>query len=107
MTITVPPANGSTIIDAATNSVIYSPNPDFAGNDSFQYTLTDTNGAVSATAALVSVTITSENDAPLAQDGTVTLVEDSSASITLSATDPDGDSLAYQILPVTIRFNTH
>ncbi len=47
--------NGTAVIDANTNTVLYTPNADFFGDDSFSYTTTDAAGASST--ALVSITV--------------------------------------------------
>ena len=50
-------------------------------------------------AALHTVTITQEGPTvPVAQDGSLTTAEDTSASGTLSATDPNGDTLAFAVV---------
>jgi len=38
------------------------------------------------------------NNPPIAENGNVTMAEDTAAAITLVATDPDGDALSYQIV---------
>lgn len=60
------PANGSlpgtiTKVDATTATVEYLPDPDFNGNDGFDYTVDDGNGTSTAT---VAISITSVNDPP-------------------------------------------
>ena len=59
------------------------------------YTITATGigGTVTANA-----TVTIANSAPVANDQTVTLNEDETTSITLTASDPNGDTLTYQIV---------
>jgi len=46
----------------------------------------------------VNTTITVANSAPVANDQTVTLNEDETTAITLTASDADGDALTYQIV---------
>ena len=48
--------------------------------------------------ATVSITVTPVNDAPVAQNQSVTTNEDTAKAITLAATDADGDTLTYQIV---------
>ncbi len=80
--IDTPPLNGSlsvvTPIDATTGSVVYTPNPDYNGNDSFSYFAND--GQVNSVAATVSIAIDPVNDAPsFTSGGTVTVLEESGA----------------------------
>jgi len=59
------------------------------------YTITATGLGGTATA---NVTVTIANSAPVANDQTVILNEDETVSITLTASDADGDTLTYQIV---------
>ena len=83
--------NGS--ITNTSISVTYTPNPNFSGSDSFEYTIKDTNGA-SAT-AMVTVTIDPQNDLPVANDDGATTPEDTDVTIDVlnNDSDVDGDSL--------------
>ena len=45
----------------------------------------------------LSITVNPVNDAPVAQDGSNTKEEDTDQTITLSASDVDGDDLTYTI----------
>jgi hypothetical protein len=89
------PDNGT--LDA-TNlpSVTYTPNAGYVGNDSFQITGTDSNGATSQPVT-ISIDVTNVADAPLADDQSVTTGEDSPLSVTLTATDPDMDPLTFRV----------
>jgi len=77
-------------------TLTYTPNADFNGTDSFAYTVSDGNGGIAT--ATVNITVNPVNDAPVANDQTVTLNEDETASITLTASDADSDALTYQIV---------
>ena len=72
------PANGTTSINP-NGTVLYTPDPDFNGEDSFTYTITDNNGG-SATAT-VTVTVTPVDDAPVANNDSITVDEDSTAGV--------------------------
>ncbi|MEM1255078.1 MAG: tandem-95 repeat protein [Cyanobacteria bacterium P01_H01_bin.21] len=87
----LPTINGSTSI--AGNRVIYTPDANFNGTDSFSYTVTDGNGG--SANATVSITVTSVNDAPVANDDTLTLEQNTAAQVQVIAndTDVDGDTL--------------
>ncbi|WP_299157100.1 cadherin-like domain-containing protein, partial [uncultured Christiangramia sp.] len=59
------PGNGSAVINTD-GTVTYSPNENFNGTDTFEYTISDGNGGTDT--ATVTVTIGAENDAPVAVD---------------------------------------
>ena len=77
-------------------NLTYTPNADYNGNDSFTFKAND--GVVDSNVATVNITITAVNDAPVAQNQTVSTAEDTALAITLAATDVDGDSLSYAIV---------
>jgi len=74
----------------------YTPDPNYNGQDSFTWKAND--GTTDSNTATYTLTVTPENDAPVASSQTVTVVEDTPTSISLSATDIDGDSLTYEIV---------
>lgn len=69
LTITafVPPVNGTVTIALESDRLLYTPNTDYEGSDSFVYTVSD--GTVTADAT-VNVTVTAGNTAPVAADDT-------------------------------------
>ena len=75
-------------------SVVYTPTANYAGPDSFNYTISDPSGSLSS--APVSVTVTPVNDDPVAVADSKTMLEDSVATITVLTNDSDleGDALA-------------
>lgn len=99
------PANGSLgtlvqpgVVDNA--SVVYTPNSGFSGADSFTFTCTD--GMATSQPGTVTITVgAAGNNAPVADDATFSLDENSAATTavgTVTATDPDaGDTLSYAI----------
>jgi Bacterial Ig domain len=91
------PANGSLVRNAA-GLFVYTPNANFNGTDSFTYKVND--GIADSNEATVSLTVQAVNDAPLVQARTLTLAEDTSATIDLLAlaTDVDGDVLTPTIV---------
>ena len=71
------------------------PTADFNGSGTLTVNVTDGEDTDSET---ITVTVTPVNDTPvLASIGTQTVNEESSTSVTLSASDVDGDSLTYQL----------
>ncbi len=89
------PSNG-TATPNADGTVTYAPGPNFFGSDSFQYTVAD-NETVSSNAATVTVTVIPVNDPPVAKQGSLTTLEDQSATGTLSAADVDS-ALSFSIV---------
>ncbi|WP_310619318.1 tandem-95 repeat protein [Flexibacterium corallicola] len=83
------------------NSFHYDPNGAFeslafgeTATDTFTYTVQDQHGGIDT--AVVTVTITGQNDAPEAQDITVVTEEDTALNGALpEATDVDGDVVSY------------
>ncbi|GIU07693.1 hypothetical protein TUM4445_13510 [Shewanella sp. MBTL60-112-B2] len=70
--------------------VTYTPNPDYFGDDSFSYTIKDSEGATSLPSS-VNITITAINDAPRLQDDIAELVEDGVTDINVLGNDEDID----------------
>jgi VCBS repeat-containing protein len=89
------PANG-TLVFNANGSYVYTPNANFNGTDSFTFTASD--GALSSTAATVTLTVAAVNDAPVATNGTASGNEDTVITGTLAATDVDGNALTYTLV---------
>jgi hypothetical protein len=91
------PSNGSvattdTVGDPVTG-LFYLPAQDFAGTDTFTYTVADDSGATATTT--VTVSVRGMNDAPVAADDSAATNEDASVLIDVLANDSDveGDSL--------------
>jgi len=93
----VSPASGTVSLPyPATEMLTYTPDPGFFGVDQIVITCNDGQGGTDS--VTVEITVTSVNDLPIANDQNVTAEEDTATPITVTATDPDGDSLTYTIL---------
>ena len=95
------PANGTATINPD-NTITYTPDPDYHGTDSFEYTISDGQGGTDT--ATVTITITPVNDPPVANDDTNTTPEDVALLVAVPGvlgndTDVDGD-------PVTVTGHT-
>ncbi|MGB0384154.1 MAG: Ig-like domain-containing protein [Ardenticatenaceae bacterium] len=91
------PDQGGSVTNNGTD-ITYTPAANFFGSESFSYTISDGNGGTDS--ATVTITVNSVNDAPTADDDTFGVPENSPAGTIVgrvSATDEDGDSLAYAI----------
>lgn len=87
------PANG-TLSGGANGIYTYLPRADFNGIDTFSVVISDERGA--SVTQTVEIRVAPVNDVPVfigAQN--VSLVENTTRQVTLTATDVDGDSLAY------------
>jgi hypothetical protein len=87
------PVNG-TLSAVAGNKVIYTPNPNFNGLDSFTFIAND--GAADSNIANVTIIVAPVADAPvLATVGNQTVAEGALLSLELAASDPDGGQLTF------------
>jgi len=94
------PANGTVVVESD-NTITYTPNSEFFGNDSFNYTVTDANG--DADEATVSLTITqAASGIPVATDDETSTTENTAVSIDLLSND---SGLADVPVVVTISTN--
>jgi cysteine-rich repeat protein len=90
-TITTPPAAGTASISAGV--VTYHPAANYNGSDAIGYTVNDGHGNTAT--ATVHITVNPVEDPPSAQHDFLTVAEDASGTIDVTAndTDPDGDAL--------------
>ena len=88
------PTNGS--LSGTAPNLTYTPNSNFAGADSFTFSVVDDDGAVSSS-ALVSITVISDNDAPTATMQTLDIAEGFAAAVTLTGSDADGDDISFEL----------
>ena len=89
-----PASNGTVAKDDLARAVTYTPNPDFAGRDSFTYTMIDLGGERSS--ATVAVNVAGANDAPQAVADVARLKRRTKRAVIAAAgndTDIDGDRL--------------
>jgi hypothetical protein len=81
-------------------NITFTPEPNFSGGATFTYLACD-NGSPSKCSvrrAAVNVTVSPVNDAPVADNKSVTTDEDTAKEVTLSASDVEGDALGYTIV---------
>jgi VCBS repeat-containing protein len=86
-------------VTASGAGLLYTPNLNANGADSFTYTVRDPAGATAT--ATVSVTITPVNDPPVAVANSVTINEDTSVTISVLANDSDVDGDALTVSAAT------
>ncbi|MEW5963360.1 MAG: Ig-like domain-containing protein [Pseudomonadota bacterium] len=89
--------NGTlTITNATTGAFAFLPNSNFNGTQSFNYTISDSDGATDT--ATATITVNAVNDAPVdgdetnsvTQDTTLTVADGAAGDLLLNATDVDG-----------------
>jgi hypothetical protein len=93
------PADGT--LSTANGELLYTPNPGFAGADSFQVHADDGRGGVAAPMA-IAVNVGADNP-PSCTPRTFTLGAGTSQVVPLTCTDPDGDT----VTPSVVRPPTH
>jgi large repetitive protein len=85
-----PPAHGTFV------GGTYTPAANYNGPDSFTYKAND--GSLDSAVATVSITVTPVNDAPVADNQSISTAEDQSIAVALTGSDVDGDSLAFTVV---------
>jgi len=91
--VSTQPQNGAVTASGAAGT--YTPNENFNGTDTFAYIASD--GALSSTAGLVSVTVTAVDDDPNTMNVSAITDEDNAVVITLEAEEYDGDTISFNI----------
>ena len=91
--VTVPPAHGT--LSGAGSGLVYTPDPDWNGADSFSFTAGD--GIAVSVPAVVSLTVTAVNDAPAATAVNAATEVGIPVALTLTGSDAEGDSLTWNI----------
>ena len=94
------PANGSLVFNP-NGTVTYTPNSDFNGTDSFTYRAND--GTDDSNVATVSITVNSENDAPVGVNDAYSVDQDASLTVTAPGvlandTDVENDPLTAALV---------
>ena len=87
-------SHGTVAISPNNKSLLYTPNLNFTGSDSFTYTVTDEHGGVAT--AVVNVIVTPVNDEPIALADAFSVLTGSMlrGNVLLNDSDIDGDSLS-------------
>lgn len=88
------PRNGN--LSGTAPNLTYTPNPDFNGQDEFTFKVHDSISDSKLASVLIKVSAV--EDVPTPNQINVKLKEDTSLPITLTGTDPDGDSLAFDVV---------
>ncbi len=102
--ITEPPRHGTVVISHG--AVLYTPAPDYFGNDTFTYSVCDANNVCDT--AGVFVTVTPVNDAPRAGDDFQSVPGDEATAfdVTLNDADPELDLIEVTAITVVAKNGT-
>jgi Bacterial Ig domain len=98
-TVLTVPAHGQ--LSGAAPNLTYTPAAGYSGSDSFTFKAND--GTSDSNVATVSITVRAPNQPPVANDATVIVQTGTTARITLSASDPNGDPLTYTVLTLPVH----
>ncbi len=77
-------------------NLLYTPEENFVGEDSFQFRASDDQGAASV--ATIHLTVLPTNTAPIAASLLLTTEQDTTLAVTLNASDADADELTYTLV---------
>jgi hypothetical protein len=88
-------AGGGATVGAA-GAVTYTPAPEFSGQETFTYTITQ---GADVAMGVVTVTVAPVNDAPVGVDGQAEVAAGESVTITLMGRDTEGDALTFSVNP--------
>ena len=93
VTVVSGPAHGQASVNVATGAITYTPDPDYNGDDSLLYEISDNGTPLPAltSSATVNLTVNAVNDAPGAADDAATTDEDTAVRIDVLANDMDVD----------------
>jgi hypothetical protein len=84
------------VLTGTAPTLVYRPDPDFHGADSFTFVASD--GALESAPATVTIAVAPVNDAPVAAAAAVSARAGVPVDVALAATDVDGDALTYRVV---------
>ena len=90
-------ANGTVSLDSNGNFT-FTPEANFSGDATFRYLVCDDGSPSKCSVQEAAVNVTAVNDAPVADDQSVTTDEDTAREVSLSGSDVEGDALGYTIV---------
>jgi len=85
------PLNGQAAVQPSTGRIVYTPQENFTGTDSFTYTVKDSEGAASAPIS-VTITVSPVNDVPVAVNDEASTNENTPVDIDVISNDIDVDN---------------
>lgn len=94
ITLVTQPTKGAVALNQTNGTMVYTPNANENGTDTYTYTIADSHGLVSNTAT-VTVNIGAINDRPTAGDDTVTTNEDTATTLAILGNDSDIEDSSF------------
>ncbi|WP_185972672.1 Ig-like domain-containing protein [Shewanella hanedai] len=88
------PVNGT--LSGSLPSLVYTPTLNYVGGDSFTFIAHDGN-LISNTGS-ITITVSGINDAPTSSNQSITVIEDTPKTITLTAADIEADTLTFNLM---------
>ncbi|HWS90737.1 MAG TPA: Ig-like domain-containing protein [Pyrinomonadaceae bacterium] len=92
--VATPPAHGT--LSGSGANLVYTPEANYEGPDSF--TFVSVYGPAESAPATVSVNVLDGDDAPTADELSVSVDEDASVPVTLAGTDPEGSAVTFAVV---------
>ncbi|WP_193330375.1 tandem-95 repeat protein, partial [Pseudoalteromonas prydzensis] len=102
ITIVSSPTSGQVVLDQVAGTFVYTPDANVTGQDSFSYTLTDSEGGVSLPAT-VTVNIGAVNDRPVVADDSISTDEDTVTTVAILANDSDVEDSGFNAANVSLE----
>ncbi|WP_119860245.1 tandem-95 repeat protein [Pseudoalteromonas sp. MSK9-3] len=102
ITLVTQPTKGAVALNQTNGTMVYTPNANENGTDTYTYTIADSNGLVSNTAT-VTVNIGAINDRPTAGDDTVTTNEDTATTLAILSNDSDIEDSSFDGTDITLE----
>ncbi len=96
------PSNGTVVLNED-GTFTYTPNANYNGPDSFEYTISDGNGGTDT--ATVTITVVPVNDAPVAVDDSASTNEDTPVTVSVLDNDSDIDGDVLTVVSTTTPSN--
>lgn len=90
------PTNGTVSVNANSGAFSYTPNLNYNGADSFTFRVND--GMSNSNIATVSIAVTPVNDAPVANNQSIVVEEETLYLGNVTGSDVDGNSLTYSVV---------
>jgi hypothetical protein len=103
VTVTSPTHGGTAVVNTSNGTITYTPLSSFTGNETFTYTVTDSNGVTSAPATVTASVTSPINVAPVANNEVVTTLENNPIQINIL----NVDNASTNFNPASVHFVTN
>ena len=101
--IVTQPTNGTATINTTTGDITYTPNLNYVGPDTIQYTVRDSNGTIS-NVGTISITVTFVDYPPVAKNDTAQTNPNTPVAVNVLANDTDQNN---DIAPGTVKIKSN